>query len=144
MNLTKQNDIREVCAPVAAANNTDQNSDRVDTSGFDSVTFIVPITDSVATGVATMTIEENESDSDTGMEAITNAVATATCAVNDDLNGQLLVVEVKRPTARYVQCVLTSETANIAFGNVIAILSEPRTKPTTEHSTIADMTLVVN
>lgn len=134
----------EAGAPVAAANNTDSNSDRINMANYDSVTFIVPITDSVATGVATLTIEENDSDADPGMTAIPGAVASATCTVNDDLNGKLLAVEVRRPEKKYVQAVLTSATANIAFGNIIAILGEPRTKPVIGHSTIADSALVTN
>ena len=45
MNLLKRIKIQEVGAPVAAAANTDQNSDRLDMSGWDGVMFIVSITD---------------------------------------------------------------------------------------------------
>jgi len=143
MNFTKNFEIREVCAPVGAASNTDQNSDRIDMAGYENVTFIVPITDSADTGVATITAEQNSADSDTGMAALSGASATATSAEDDDLNGQLLVLEVERPQERYVQAVLTSATANIAFGNMIAILHGVRTKPVSEHSTVADMTLAI-
>ena len=71
--------ISEVGAPVAAANNTDDNSDRLDMANFDGVCFICPITDSVATGVATLTVEQNTADSDTSMAALASAQATATC-----------------------------------------------------------------
>ncbi len=144
MNLTKNNKVMVVGAPVAAALNTDSNSDRIDMSGFDSITFIVPITDSVATGVAAIKVEENDVDSDDGMTAITGAVATVTCAVNDDLNDKALVVEVFRPAKRFVQVVATSLTANIAFGNKIAILAEPRTYPTEVDASVSAMTLVTN
>lgn len=142
MNLTKNFEIREVGAPIAAADDTDSNSDRIDMSGYESVTFICPITDSVATGVATLTAEQNTADSDTGMAALSGATATATCAVNDDVNNTLLVLEVNKPRERYVQCVRTSGTANIAFGNMIAILSKARTIPVSEHTSVQDMTLV--
>lgn len=143
MNFTKNHEIREVCAPVAAADDTDQNSDRIDMSGYDGITFIVPITDSVATGVATLTIEQNTLDSDTGMAELEGASATITCVEGDDINNTLLVVEIDRPQERYVQAVLTSTTANIAFGNMIAVLHGPRTKPVSEHASVSDMTLVV-
>lgn len=136
--LSKDVDIREVGAPVAAANDTDDNSDRIDMAGYEGVVFICPITDSVATGVATLTIEQNTADSDTGMAALSGAVATATSAENDDLNGELLYVDVYRPRERYVQAVRTSATANIAFGNVIAILYGAKKMPLSDHSTIAD------
>lgn len=121
MNLLKNCLIKEVCAPVAAASDTDQNSDILDMQGYDGVCFIVPVTDSVATGVAALTVEQNTDNSDTGMAALSGGAATGTCAVNDDLNNKLLIVDVYRPRERYVQGVITSLTANIAFGNMIAI-----------------------
>lgn len=144
MNFTKHFDRRVVGDPVAAGATIDQNSNRIDMAGFDSVTFLVPITDSVAGGIAALTIEQNDTDSDDGMEAITDAVATVTSAEDDDLNGKFLEVEVRRPEKRYVQAVLTSGTANIAFGNTVAILGESRTKPVENHSSLAATSLVTN
>ena len=142
MNFTKNFEIREVMAPVAAGSSIDSNSDRIFMSGWQTATFITPITDSVDTGVATMTIQQNIIDSDTGMVSL-EAVATATSAANDDLNGLLLVVEVVRPTEGYIQANLTSSVANIAYGNTICILSGPRIAPVDEGDTIADLTLVI-
>jgi hypothetical protein len=144
MNFTKNYGRRVVGDPVAAGAAIDQNSDIIDMAGFDSVTFLVPITDSVATGVATLTVEASDENSDTGMTAINGAVATATSAAADDLNGQFLEVEVRRPEKRYVQAVLTSGTANIAFGNTLAILGEPRTKPVPADDSLAATALVCN
>lgn len=138
MNLLNFVQVKEVCAPVSASDKINSNSDRIDMAGWDGVVFIVPITDSVATGVATLTIEQNTADSDSGMAALSGAVATATSAVNDDLNGKLLIVDVFRPRERYVQGVLTSGTANIAYGNMIAMLYKNRKQPVTEDTTVAD------
>lgn len=129
-------DIREIGAPVAAGSSTDSNSDRIDMANYEGVIFIAPVEDSVATGVATLTIEQNATDADSGMAALSGAVATATSATNDDLNGKLLIVEVHRPRERYVQAVRTSGTANIAFGTVTAILYGARKAPVTDHSTV--------
>lgn len=141
--LTQNVEIREVGAPVTAGSSIDNNSDRIDMSEYESVTFLVPIEDSVATGVATATIQGNSADSDTGMAAVDGCVATATCAVNDDLNGTLLVVELRHPMQRYVQLTRTSETANIAYGTVVALLV-PRLKPVTNHSTVSGIAAVSN
>lgn len=122
-------------AAVAAASDTDDNSTRIDMSEYESAMFIVPITDSVATGVATLTVQGNDADSDTGMAAISGAVATATCAVNDDLNDTVLVVEVRNPSTRYIQATLTSATANIAFGATTAIL-KPYRRPAVQGATV--------
>jgi hypothetical protein len=128
--------VREVGAPVANANNTDSNSDRIDMAGYEGVMFIATVTDSAATGVATLKVEQNSVDSDSGMAALAGATVTATCAVNDDINDKVLIVDVFRPRERYVQAVRTSATANIAFGSVIAILYGPDTKPVADHSTV--------
>lgn len=144
MNLLKNVSIRECMAPVSAANNTDQNSDRIDMSGWDGVCFVVPVTDSVATGVATLTIEQNTADSDSGMAALSGASATATSATNDDLNNELLIVDVYRPRERYVQGVVTSSVANIAFGNMVAILYQGRKSPVSDDSSVLDATQVVS
>lgn len=136
-------DIREVGAPVAAANNTDSNSDIIDMTGFDGVVFIGSVTDSVATGVATLKAEQSATNADGGMAALSGASAAATCAVNDDLNDKLLVLEVVRPADRYVQAVRTSATANIAFGSLIAILYKERKLPITADSTILASTAVI-
>ena len=103
--------------------------------------FIAPITDSVATGVATLTIESSDADSDGAMAAIDGAVSTIASAVNDDINDRLLIVEVRQPAKRYVQAVRASATANIAYGSVIALLT-PRRLPVVDHSTVADVTRV--
>jgi hypothetical protein len=129
-------DVREVAAPVANASNTDSNSDRIDLAGYEGVIFVCPLEDSAATGVATLKVEQNTADSDTGMAALAGATATATCAVNDDLNGKLLILDVFKPRERYVQAVRTSATANIAFGTVTAILYGARKLPVTAHTTV--------
>lgn len=134
---------RYVNAAVAAASNTDDNSTIIDMNGYESVTFVVPITDSVATGVATLKIEQNTVNSDSGMTAVSGAAATVTCAVNDDVNGTLLVAEVRKPSQRYVQAVITSATANIAFGDTIAIL-KPLRVPASQGATVSDTAYVSN
>ena len=144
INFSKNFDIREVGAPVAAADDTDQNTDILDMSGYESVCFVVPVTDSVATGVATITAQQNTTNSDTGMAALSGAVATATCTTNDDLNNKLLVLDVVRPSERYVGAAVTSATANIAFGNTLAILYNGRTLPYSAHSTILQRTTAIS
>lgn len=134
-------EIRYVGAAVAAGSSIDNNSTRIDMDGYESVTFVTTITDSVDTGVAAMVIQSNTADSDTGMAAISGTSVTATSAANDDLNGQILITEVRKPTNRYVQATRTSATANIAYGEVIAIL-KPYRVPVTQHSTVADSAAV--
>lgn len=136
-------EVRVVNDPVSAASNTDDNSTRIDTAGYESVMFVVPITDSFDTGVATLKVEENDVDSDAGMAAVSGAAASATSGANDDLNGTALVAEYRLPAKRYVQAVITSATANIAFGSTIAIL-KPMRVPAEQGATVSDDTYVSN
>lgn len=138
MNLGKLVKIAWVKALVAAANNTDSNTAIVDMSGFDGVIFITPITTATTGGVATLTVEQNDANSDSGMAAITGAVATKTSASN----GTLLVVDVFRPQKRYVQGVLTSSTQNVTFDATIAILYKGKKAPVVNDTTIAALTAV--
>lgn len=139
--ISENIEVREVLAPIAAGNSIDSNSDRIDMADYESACFIVPITDSNDTGVATLTIQQNSDDSDTGMTAITGAVATATSAANDDLNDTLLQVEVRNPSERYIQATLTSATANMAYGNTIVLL-KPRRFPITTDASVTSSTFV--
>lgn len=144
MNLLKNVKIQEVLEPVAAATGTDSNSDRLDMQNYEGVIFIVPITDCLDTGVATLTIEQNTADSDTGMAALSGATATATSAANDDLNNTLLIVDVFRPLERYVQAVVTSATADIAFGTMTAIQYGPKKAPVTQPASVQASTQVIS
>ncbi len=136
-------ELRYVGAAVAAGSSIDNNSSRIDMADYESVTFITTITDCADTGVAALTIQQNTVDSDSGMAAVSGAVATATSAGNDDMNGTALAVELTKPSARYVQAVRTSATANIAYGEVIAIL-KPKRRPATQGATIQASAAVSN
>lgn len=144
MNFLKNAKFSEVLAPVAAGSSIDSNSDILDMAGWDGVVFVVPITDSADTGVATLTIEQNTANSATGMAALSGAAATATSAANDDLNNTLLIVDVYRPRERYVQGVVTSTTANIAYGNMIAIQYQGHKAPVTQAASVQASTQVVS
>lgn len=128
--------IGEVGAAIAAANNTDSNSDILDMAGYEGVIFIAALAASVATGVATLKIEQNVANQDAGMAALVGASASVT-AVGTELAGQLLTAEVYQPRERYVQAVRTSAVANIAFGALIAIRYGAKKLPIVNDATVA-------
>lgn len=135
MNLLKNTKILVVDDAESAGSSIDADSAIVDTQGYEGCMFVTVITDSVATGVATMTVEQNTANSGTGMAALgATGVATATSAQNDDLNEKALVVDVYRPRERYLRVNRASATANIAYGNVIAILYGARKAPVSQDS----------
>lgn len=142
-NLLKNCAIDFVNALVTASDAIDDNSSILDMSGYEGVVFIVTITDSVDTGVASLTAQGSTANSDGAMAAITGAVATATSAANDDLNSTLLIVDVYRPQERYIQGTLASSVANIAYGETIAIRYNGRKAPITQSSTTVSASTTV-
>lgn len=119
--LVKNLDIAYGGAAVAAGSSTDDNSTRFDMKGYKHVVFFTTITDSTATGTVTLSIQTNTADSDTGMTEATGATLTATCAVDDDLNGLYLCVELKNVLNRWVQGTRVTATANGAVGEIYCI-----------------------
>lgn len=141
--ITDNLEIRYVGALVSAGSSIDDNSTRIDMAGYESVTFITTITDSVDTGVAAMEIQSNTSDSDSGMTAVSGTSSTVTSGTNDDLNNTLLISELRKPTNRYVQATRSSATANIAYGEIFAVL-KPLRLPAEQGATVADTAFVSN
>ena len=138
MNLLKNLQIDYAGAAVGLSSSIDDNTTIFDMQGFDGIMFLTTITDSVTSGIATLKVEENTANSDSGMAAITGASAAKTCASSDDINGKTLIVDVYRPLKRYVQGVRTSSAANIAFGEVQAIRYRGKSKPVTQGATCAN------
>jgi len=143
MSLLEQIEIIKAADLISASSSIDTNTSRIDTAGCDGIMFITTITDSAATGIATLTAQSSTADSDSAMAAITGASATATSATNDDLNDTLLIVDVFKPDERYVQGTLSSSTANIAYGQTIAIKYNVRSKPVTQGATVQASTAVI-
>ncbi len=125
---------------VAAGSSIDDDSSVFDMQGFKNAVFFTTITDSAATGVATLTVDTNTTNA-TGGTAVTGASDSATCAVNDDLNGKFLCVEVENVLERYVYANRASATANIAYGEIFCYLhngvGRGQKVPLSAHSTAA-------
>lgn len=116
-------------AAVVAGAAIDNDSDIIDMAEYEGVVFMTTIEDSVDTAVAAMAVEANDADSGVGMAVLAGALATLTCAADDDLNGKILAVDVYRPAQRYLRVKRTSDVANIAFGSVVAIRYGARKLP---------------
>lgn len=132
--------VKYLGAAVAAASDTSASpDDPIDMSGYDSVIFVSAITDSVATGVAGLKVQGGDSSDD--LSDLDDASASTTSSEDDDLNGETLQIGMYRPTNRYLKPVRTSATANIAFGELYAILTPHLCPPDTD-STVAAMAKV--
>ena len=116
-------------AAIAAASNTNALGNAIDMTGFDGCMFVVPVEDSVATGVATASAEECAT-SGGSYQTLVGDDAAATCVVDDDLNQKFLVVDVWKPRAQFLKLRRKSATANIAYGSAVAILYGASQRPT--------------
>lgn len=135
-NIKDNLEVRYIGDLVAAGSTIDNNATRIDMQDYESALFIAPITASVSTGVATLTIEHGDTDADTAGAAITGAVRSLTSAGTNDIAGKMLVVEVARPAKRYLQAVRTSATANITFGPITVVLMPKTRRPVTQHASV--------
>jgi len=104
---------------------TDPNSDSVDMSGFDGVTYVGIIGAQDAT--ATAEIKAQQSDDDITFNDLSGAVAISPV----DSDNKFLVLDVYRPLKRFVRTVLTrGGTTNSEWGGTIAIQYMGSKKPT--------------
>ena len=78
---------------IVAALDTDNNSTIIDMAGYEGVVVMAHITDSVATGIATLTVQQSATNAAGGMAAISGATATLTSVVTDDLNGLMMAID---------------------------------------------------
>jgi len=145
MNFLKNKKLYYLKDGVSAGSSINNNSDIIDMQDWEGVVFITPILACSATGVATMTVQQNTANSGTGMAALSGATATVTSASTNDYQGKLLAIDVYRPRERYLRVNRTSATANITYGDVIAILYSGRLAPVTQDTAeVAASTTVIS
>lgn len=136
--LTDQTKTTRVMNAVAAGT-SDQESSAVDMSGFDAVRFIALFGALTATQV-TKLIAEHSDASGSGFTPIADAT---TAALEDTDGNKLLIVDVSRPTKRYVRAVIDRGTANAVIDGVIAEQYRARTLPATQPTSVKE-TVKVN
>jgi hypothetical protein len=143
MNLLSNAKITYGRALVAAANNTSVATAVVDMTGWDGVMCILPMYDSANAGVATLT--GRSASTNVAGAALAGAVATATDAGGDALNSKCLIVDIYKPRERYVDFLIASSAANVAFDAAIIIQYKGRKAPVTQSTThVAASTSVIS
>ena len=103
-----------------AAGTTDQNGAGVDMQadgGYDGVTFIAAFGTLTATQVTQ--IKAQQSDDDGSTDDYTDLAGTLVGPLADGDSNKLLVLEIFRPTKRWVRCVVDRGTANAVIDGVV-------------------------
>ena len=116
-----------------AAGATAENGAAVDMRNFEGVMFIAAL-GALTAGQETSIRAQQAAASD---GAFADLGGTRVGDAEDDDDNQLLILDVKRPTERYVRCVVSRGTADAAIDGMIAIRYGPRKKPTTQGSTVS-------
>lgn len=114
-----------VMSNIAAAQSATKST-RVDMQGFESVTFVGQMGTIAGGGVASMSVAQSATDAD---GARLSGLSVTWSAGNA---GEIRTIDVKRPEKRYLQCWLTTATANGAKRGAIAVQYNPRIAPVTQ------------
>lgn len=115
-----------------AAAATSITSDAVDTAGFETCTFVVPIGTIVAGAVTSMKVTQ----CDTSGGSYADLTGTSITIADDDDN-KLRYVEVYRPREQYLKLVVSRATQNATIGGIVAILSGATNRTVTQGTNVA-------
>jgi hypothetical protein len=137
-NLSKETKVVRVSNAVAAGT-TVVNCTHVDTSGFENVTFLAAFGVIVAGAVTSVKAQQGDAADDSDMADIDGAAAD----VADDADNKVAVLEVVRPTKKFVRLVISRATQNATIDDVEAILTGGRKLPVVPDSTVSSTTTVV-
>jgi hypothetical protein len=135
MNLSKDIKVTVVEAAAAAAQ-TDLTTDVLDMSGFDGVMFIALTGDVTSGSVLTLTAKANSANSVSSPTPVTQKATGAVTAGATDSDSKVLLVDVYKPTLRYVFAVLSRTTQDAIVGGIVAIQYGAKSKPTTQAASV--------
>jgi hypothetical protein len=115
-----------------AAGTSVQTGAAVDLAGFEGVRFIIALGVGSASSVGQ--IKASQCATSGGSYAdILGSLGTAFTATTDD--NKLWILDIYRPTKRFVKCIVNRATGNTVIDGVIAELYGPRIKPTIDDAT---------
>lgn len=128
MNLSRAMKVDRV-ENAAAAATTDLESDAVDMAGFEGCIFYFLFGTITAGAVTNCHLEQS---SDSGVADGWSDIADSGVTVNDDDDNQVAVIDILRPTKRYIRAVIDRGTQNAVVDGIIAAQYGARKLPTTD------------
>lgn len=127
----EDNKLTQIITPTAgAAAQTTINSTSVDMSGFEEVSLVCTF-GAITAGAATSVKAQQSADNSTF-----NDLAGTSQTVADTDDGDTFVIDLIRPTDRYVRLVVLRATQDSVVANALAIQSRPRDAAVTQAATI--------
>jgi hypothetical protein len=120
------------------AGTTDQDTGVYDMSGYDSIAFLLLTGDATSGTVLELQVFGNTASSTSSPTPtqLTSSSATYTSASATDADSKLLVVDVYKPSYRYIFARCKRGTQNCVLGGIVAIQYNARTVPTTQDATV--------
>jgi hypothetical protein len=123
-------------AGAATAGTSAINGAVIDRANFESVRFTALLGDVTATCVLGLKLQSGDLSDGSDMADVSGAAVAYTAGASD-ADSKLLVLDVFKPTKRYVRCVLTRTTANAVVNGILADLYHARREPVTGGDVIA-------
>ena len=119
-----------------AAGTTVQNSAGVDMLGFQGVVFVASFGALTANQVTSIQAQHADAMAANGLLTTPgNLTGTLVGPLADNASNKCLMLDINRPTKRYVGCTVNRATANAVIDGVIAIQYGADYKPTTQDAT---------
>ncbi|MBP7339099.1 hypothetical protein [Niveispirillum sp.] len=125
-----------------AASATPTKGTIIDMQGYESVLFIAALNDVLDTSAVALRVAGGDV-SDTAQMTLLPGSAGGTAGASD-YDNKLLILDVEKPTQRYLEAQLFHVTANAPFDSVIAIQYGARSTPVTQGSTVKAATTLVS
>ncbi len=128
MNLLKDVKLTRVMNGVAAGT-TVQNGSTLDMSGWDGVLFIAMLGTLTATQVTSLKAQQGNQSN---LSDAADLAGTLVGPLADGDSNKCLVLDVYRPTDRYVRCVVNRATANAVIDGVLAVQYRGKKAPVSQ------------
>lgn len=138
MNLSKIVKAVHVLNSVAAGT-SNQTGTHVDMADADGVVFIADIGTLTSTQVTSLKAQGGNLANDSDQADLTGAV---TAAMADTDSNKMLILDVYRPSNRYIRPVVQRATANAVINCVIAILYQVDKMPIVDDATVSQHTVI--
>ena len=123
-----------VVEAAGAAAQTALDSNILDMTDFQTVTFLALLGDVSSGSVLTLTLQHGDESNGSDMES-TTIVANFTAGAAD-ADSKLLAVEGHNMTKRYARARLTRTTADAVVGGIVSIQSNPKTAPVSQDASV--------
>ena len=125
-----------------AAGTTNQTTTAVDTAGFQGCRFIAAFGTITATAVTSVKVTQaDDAGISVNAEDLAGSGVSLTPSTDDN---KVVIVDVFKPTRRYLQLTVLRGTANAVIDGVVAELYEGRNYPEAKDTTVKGQALLVS